>query len=145
MGMWSENPFSGSVWDEANKSPELKKWIQLVAVYRDGSPSYFYVDGEEAPNSLTIQNSNLEEGEQNKLYLGSLPRISKQFGCDCWVKDVKIYNRALDRSEVKTLSDHFQTELSGGSGMDDSIRPSDLVYSNVTIDELSRTDDGFII
>ena len=96
--------YASSVWD-TQTLPTVHKWLHIVAVFRQGKDSYFFVDGTQAPIPRTGNNN----GGSPDLYVGSAIHTDHQ--SDCWIKEVRVYERALDESEVQNLHQNFMTSL----------------------------------
>jgi len=93
--------FSGS-----GKYPTTKKWIQVVAVFRQGGECEFYLDGVKAPQTHEGRNDNGTED----LYIGSV-HGHHDHHIDGWIKGVRLYDYALTNADVKKLHNEFKAEF----------------------------------
>lgn len=103
MGLGACQPVQNTI-----TNPEVKKWIHMVAVFRKGLASHFYCNGIKAPKSPTDKNGN-SDGTTD-LYIGGCKEHSNHH-CDCWVKEAKVFNRALNDADVENLSSNFHAEM----------------------------------
>eukprot|EP00592_Proboscia_alata_P025552 CAMPEP_0194432698 /NCGR_PEP_ID=MMETSP0176-20130528/72174_1 /TAXON_ID=216777 /ORGANISM="Proboscia alata, Strain PI-D3" /LENGTH=849 /DNA_ID=CAMNT_0039249223 /DNA_START=118 /DNA_END=2667 /DNA_ORIENTATION=+ len=87
-------------------TPETKKWIHIVAVFSQGRNSYFYVDGKKANVTRIGQNGpGLPD-----IYIGQ-PANYEDHYADCWIKEVKVFDRAFNEEEVEELHASYEAEL----------------------------------
>ncbi len=84
--------------------PELHKWIHIIGVFRQDGDCEFYLDGVKAP--LTAH-GEAEDGLPD-LYIGQPLEYPENHWSDAWVKDVQVYDRALQTSEVEALFCEFE-------------------------------------
>ena len=111
--------------------PPVGKWIQVVVTYTQGKPSYFYVDGQKAPNSHVDQPGN---GSPD-LYIGRPAQYGNHWS-DCWIKEVMCYNFALTEIQIKILFMLFKWT----STMTYLIKPA-IVGPGGDVDSDSDSDD----
>jgi hypothetical protein len=123
------------VWNK-NSNPKVKKWIHVVAVFRKGKQCHFYVDGQQAPITPTSTNG---EGK-DFMYLGSYinPSHRNSHRCDGWVKEVKVYDRALDSTEVQALSAAFQKEVDESNNHYLVVAASQVVFDSKDLEECKK-------
>merc|ERR1719343_1319044 len=119
---------SYAVWEnqEQGEAP-LNEWLHIVAVYSqtEENLSYgkFYVNGQVAPIEVPVNNN---EGISD-LVVGTNPLNECRHWTDSWIKEVKIYNRALSSDDVNALNKAFQEVVGvvGGEEADTGDNNSD--------------------
>jgi len=129
------------VWnsDELGQPP-LDTWLHIVAVFSgtvydidpNAPPSFgkLYVNGMSAP--ITLDGLGNGEGLEY-LVVGTNTFESCNHWVDAWIKQVQVFDRALDDAEVRSLTEEFYTNLGISSVFqpDDSIDlPDDPVTDN---------------
>lgn len=82
-----------------------KQWIHVTAVFRQGGESYVFLNGVKSDNSAIGKN---DEG-LGDLWIGR-PRWGGHW-TDSWIKEVKVFNTALDDSIIETYAEDFLTEV----------------------------------
>ncbi len=107
-GMGMPSGGNRSVWSNDDEGqPRMKQWMHIAAVYSQGaSNNKFYVDGVLAPNQIY---SSTGWG-YSQVTIGTNPGFDNHW-VDCWVKEVKIYDRILSDDEIQQLNNQFQMEL----------------------------------
>ncbi len=111
-GMGMGLGYKTSVWEEyefrSNKTvlPTAGQWLHVVGVFRQESGSNFYLDGGKAPIAPKAMNG---PGTPD-VYIGQ-PMDYTQHYSDCWIKDVKVFDRALLDDEVQRFYAAFREEL----------------------------------
>jgi hypothetical protein len=86
---------NGGFFEVASEPASTDKWYQFVITY-DGSKHSLYINGSE---SGSTNGGNTGQGEQNTL--GS--RVDGSAGLDGKIAGVRIYDRALSSSEIRSL------------------------------------------
>jgi len=79
-----------------------KKWFHVTAVFRQGGECAVYVNGVKSDYTTTGQNN---EGLPD-LYVGR-PLFLYNHWADAWIKEVKVFERALTDAQVQYESDSF--------------------------------------
>lgn len=97
---------TGVCYTKETNAP-VKEWFHIVAVIRQGKQSFFYFNGKKAPLKPVANNKS----GLNYIGVGNNPSYVSHY-CDCWVKEVKIYNWGLGDAHAKFLSDKFHDEIS---------------------------------
>eukprot|EP01083_Nonionella_stella_P006339 18407_1 len=92
---------TASVWGK-NTWPGKKEWLHVVAVFHQGAPSHFYVNGVKAPISPTGANN---DGSPDLYIGGTVPHADHNI--NGWVKEVKVFDRGLEDYEVHRLKTEF--------------------------------------
>lgn len=112
-GMGMAVGVNNNVWGSDSGQPPVGEWMHVVAVFNGpGSDGYFYLDGDQAPNPARERNN----GGNNVVTIGHNPLNPGRHWVDGWVKEVKIFDRALSPSEISTLYNQFGTDLAPTPG-----------------------------
>ncbi len=82
-----------------------KQWIHVTAVFRQGGESYVFVNGIKSDNSAIGKN----DGGKSDLWIGR-PKHGGHW-TDSWIKEVKVFNTALDDSLVVNYAEDFLKEV----------------------------------
>ncbi len=105
MGMSAGQPFPKNTrW----MAPVVGQWTQIVAIWRQGGECELYQDQQKVSFSRTLIGKN-DDGLPN-LSIGSLE--ARRFGGmndnDVWIKEVQVYDYALNDEELFALDCDFQ-------------------------------------
>ena len=120
MGIMA-GPKSNKVYDKVT-NPNVHRWSHMVAVFNQKGTHEFYYNGQKAPNTF---DATAGEGT-TKLHIGNLVDSNIKFPmCDIWVKDVRVFNRALGAYEVRDLYSRHLYPLNT-CGVEYIIRENDL-------------------
>lgn len=92
-------------WATRKGLAPTKKWIHVTAVFRQSGASYVYLNGVKSENSGIGRNND----GLGDLRIGCLPWDGHWR--DCWVKEVKVWNRALNDDEVTKYYTAFQASV----------------------------------
>ncbi len=99
-------------WEDGEKVPDVGKWFQISAVFRQGGACNIYYNNEKAPLCKTGKNQN---NAMKCLRIGTQPEAEGKGGIDHyvdgWIKGVKVFDRALEDDEIKDLNNDFQDEI----------------------------------
>ena len=97
----------GRIWQpwKRPKSPPTGEWLHITAVFRQRGESYVYLNGVRSDNKAIARNSN----GFTDLWVGR----SRWRGhwSDCWIKEVKVFNEALNDEEVSFQSKQFFKDI----------------------------------
>lgn len=92
----------GKTWNPGdNMKTPVKEWIHVAAVFRQNGESYVFLNGERSENTVIAQN----DYGLSSLWIGR-PHHAGHW-TDCWIKEVKVFGRALSDEDVKVLSEMF--------------------------------------
>ena len=107
-GMGMPSGGNRTVWSNDDEGqPRMKQWMHIAAVYSQrASDNKFYVDGVAAPKQIYSATG----WGHNQVTIGANPSFDGTWA-DCWVKEVKIYDRILSFDEIQQLNNQFETEL----------------------------------
>ena len=103
VASFADNGFT--FWEDTF-SPDIHKWMHIVAVFRQNGDSFLYKDGVRSPRSALGINS----GGSGDLIIGG-SKESVGGWVDSWVKEVQVFNSALEDDQVLHLSDKFHDEI----------------------------------
>ena len=82
----------------------LGRWIYVTAVFKKDGDNFMFIDRKKSA-AMTKTNNAPQDGTPD-LYVGC-PSTSASNGCDCWVKEVKVFDRVLSDDDIHALSDQF--------------------------------------
>ena len=128
-----DSPEGNSIWDGRKVLPKANQWMQMVAVFREGGDCNLYVNGMKAPKTVTekqpinpnsaskIQPRNPNSASKydvsaSELYIGNTPHMEGTVWCDCWVNEVKVYDRALNSDQISALWFQYYKGLNPDAG-----------------------------
>jgi len=139
-GMGMPTGSNRSVWNnDTEGQPRMRQWMHIAAVYRHGSSANgsFHVDGTAAP--ISVMENNIWGGNHH-ITVGTNPLSPHNHWVNCWVKEVKVFNRALNGNEIKQLNNQFKKDFqkswTPSSGVahpilyTDDTADSNIVYAN---------------
>ncbi len=108
MGIWAggENDVNENVNYPHKRNPDLGKWSHIVGVFDQNGDHTFYYDNERAP--INFKSSS---GEGKKyLMIGGHEEVENRHS-NTWIKEVRVYDKALDDGQVAALYSDFQAYL----------------------------------
>ncbi len=94
--------------NEEYQEPPLKEWIQIVAVWRTGGECFLYVNSEKKPFSQKVIGKNKNGLPDLAVGAPQLRMYQKENDNDVWIKEVKVWDRALNDTEVEELNCQFE-------------------------------------
>ncbi len=100
-GIASAIGYSWNPWTETKPHVPTKQWVHITAVFRQGGESYVFLNGVKSDNTAIGKN---DDGK-GELWIGR-PRWGGHW-TDSWIKEVKVFNTALDDSLVKNYANEF--------------------------------------
>ncbi len=108
-GMGMPTGQNRSVWSNNTEGqPRIGEWMHIAAVYKHQDRGSFYVDGKAAPNKVYEYNP---WGGNHEITVGTNPLDPNNHWVNCWVKEVKVFNRGLNADEVDQLFKQFQLDF----------------------------------
>lgn len=87
--------------------PPVGRWMHVCAVFRQDGPSHVFLDGRRS-NGVTARNRMA--GSKTELWIGRAHPPGHY--CDCWIKHVKVYDRALEDETIGKAAVNFHNEIS---------------------------------
>jgi len=104
-GVASALGYNWNPWSSSQGNAPTKEWVHVTAVFRQGGDSYVFLNGIRSENTSIGDNS---EG------LGELWIGRASWGghwVDSWIKEVKVFNSALNDAQVDSYAKRFQEEI----------------------------------
>ena len=94
----------GKTWQPwiSPQAPPVKEWIYVTAVFRQNGESVVYLNGVKSDRSVVAKNSSGKGG----LAIGR-PEPWGGHWVDAWIKEVNVFDSALDDDEVERLVSTF--------------------------------------
>ncbi len=94
---------TGHTWNAGldSKRPPVESWFHVVGVWDEGGNSFVYLNGERSP-SVQGSTNNGQGNSAEYLVIGGITSGSGH-GINGKVSDVRVYNRQLNRDEVRQL------------------------------------------
>ncbi len=114
-----------SVYNEYT-TPPIGEWVQMVLTYRQGGECAIFVGNDKAPVVHTGKNN---KGRAD-LTIGRVTAFDNHW-CDCWVKDISIFDVALTDEQVNELFEKFKVEVEQPKEAEPNsiVPPSDSINS----------------
>ncbi len=97
--------YPGPVYDEYT-TPPTGEWVQMVMTYRQGGECAVFVSNDKAPKVHIGKNNK----GRSDLTIGRVTSF-KDHWCDCWVKDIMIFDVALTDEQVNEMFEKFDVEV----------------------------------
>ncbi len=87
--------------------PPLKKWIQMLAIWRQGGECELYIDEARHNFASYMRGRNNEGLKYVALGAPSTRSYARENNNDFWIKDIKIFDYALSKTDIDNLKCHF--------------------------------------
>jgi len=103
-----EDPGVAGSFDYDSQYEEQREWLHVCVTF-DGKHSEMFRDGQKI-STYNNTSANYPCADSGSIYFGGIPGVDK-FGCDCWIKSVKIYEDELTQGNISFLSSEFHRSI----------------------------------